>query len=243
MGQLYNAVLSRLPAPRLVQLTQSENPGGLKIVTITGTVTVTKGSTALVGSGTAFTSEIGANTLIQFSAQPGVSYLVASVTDATNAVLAVAYFGITTAGASGYLPQIDYGRLQQAVYDAQAHFQARTNFAFDDVTSNANTTPLTLNKCIYAGVALVVAYLYEGRGQAWPDAEIQAAWAQADRRLNEILHVYGDGAYSNPVTDSVFTPTVGPSRLPQFDNARFGDISALPPGPGTGNADGGTSEY
>jgi hypothetical protein len=237
-------VLTRISGQRLTELSNADNSGGLRLTQLGGTVTVTSGSLNVVGIGTTFTAFQGAvNTFggiaIQFSSQPGVSYVVASVTDDTNLVLAYPYAAPTAVGAASYLPGINYQTLQAACFDAQQHFITATNFAFDDVTQSANNVGAnpTLNKCVWAGVALVVAYLYDpGRGHPWPEAEVEAAWRVANKRLDFVKHNYGDGAFSPPVTDSVFNPSVGPSRLPTFDNQRWGDISPQPPGPWTPSA-------
>lgn len=227
---LLTACLLNMSGQRLAELTNPENPGGLRVTTIAGTVTVTNGSAVVTGSGTTFTA-FGANIVVQFSAQPGVNYIVQSVDSATQITLTTAYYGLTSAGGNLLIPSINYALLQQCVYFAQAHFQARTNFAFDNVTADSNTTPLTLNKCIWAGIALVTYYLYEARAHAWPDAQVQAALSTADRKLELILTNSGDGAFASPQTDSVFQPSVGPVRLPNFDTGHFGTISPWAPGP------------
>lgn len=240
---LLTEFLTRTSSARAVQLTNPDNPGGIKATTLSGTATVTNGSAAVVGVATSFTS-FGTGIVIQFSSQPGVNYVVSAITDATHLTLAQSFTGVTTAGVTGYLPSINYVVLQQAVYDAQAHFQARTNYAFDDVTTNANTTPLTLNKCIWAGISVVIAYLYEYRGMPEEAQAGANAWKSADRRLEYVLHNYGDGAWAQPYSDSVFQPSVGPTRLPNFDTARFGNLDSQNPGPGMGgSANVGTSEY
>lgn len=234
MGLLTSWLLRR-PLARAIQLTNLDNPGGLRTVKLTGTLTLVKGSTAVVASGGAFLTESGANTVITFSSQPNVVYVVASVTDNNNLVLLNAYGGAASTTATGYAPAVNYTTLAQAVGDAQAHFQTRTNLNFDESTATTNAAPTTsnLNRCIWAGVALVDYYLYEYRGAPGEDSQKQAALSVAERRLNEILHNFGDGAFSPPVSDSVFNPSVGPTRLPTFDNERWGDISPLPPGPST----------
>lgn len=240
---LLTEVMTRLSAPRLCTLTNADNPGGLKTTQVAGTVAVTNGSAAVVGTGTNFTS-FGVNQIIQFSSQPGVNYVVSVITDATHMTLLQAYTGTTAASPNAFFPAINYVTLQQAVYDAQTRFQAVTNYPFDDTTQNANTSPLTLNKCIWAGIALVVAYLYDYRGLPGEAAETAAAWKKADHQLDIVLHTYGDGAFAAPVTDSVFVPSTGPSRAPDFDTQRFGDIDQFNPGPATGTAGGsGTQEY
>jgi len=241
---LLQEILRRTPAERLVQLTQAGNPGGLKNPpNLAGTVALVNGSTAVVGAGTTFTG-FGTSIIVQFASHPGVSYVVAAIVDATHLTLVQPYGGVTTASTTAVLPSINYDVLQQACYDAMARFQARTNYPFDDVTANAGaaTAILTLNKTIYAGIALVIAFLYEnGRGYPWPDAEVANAWRLADDRLREILHVFGDGALGLPVTDSNFTPSPGPSGLPAFDNARFTDLTQR--GPGGGASGGQPSEW
>lgn len=240
---LLTETLSRLSGQRLVELTNADNPGGLRATPVTGTVAVAQGTVFVTGTGTTFLTSVLPNTVIQFASQPGVNYVVTSVLSNTSLTLQANYFGAAAASTTATLPAINYNVLQQASFDAQAHFQTRTNFPFDDITANANTNPLTLNKCIWAGISLVVAYLYEYRAHPWPEAEVANAWSTADRRLNEVLHVYGDGAFAAPATDSVFQPSIGPARLPTFDNARFGDLSPLPPGPSISGGGGATSDW
>jgi len=231
MGLLVD-YLTRRSAARLLQLTNSDNPGGIRSNALAGTVAVTTGSAAVVGTGTAFLS-YSVDQVIQFDSQPGVNYVIQTIASDTSLTLYQNYVGPTNAAANASMPAVNYVTLQDAVWDAQAHFQTETDFVYDDVTQNANNAGAnpTLNKCLWAGVALVDAYLYEYRGQPWPEAEVQAAWATANRRLKAVLNTYGDGAFSPPVTDSVFQPSTGPVRLPEFDNERWGDISPLPPGP------------
>lgn len=246
---LLTEVLLRLSSPKLVALTNADNGGGIKATALAGTVTVTGGSTTVTGSGTAFVTSglqglvtTYGGVVIQFSSQPGVNYVVSAVASETSLTLAKAYGGTTGAGVSAVLPGINYTTLQQAVYDAQAEFQDVTDLVYDDVTvstNNPNANP-TLNRCVWAGVALVVAYLYDpGRGNPWPEAEVEAAWKVARKRLEYILHNRGDGAFAAPVTDSVFNPSTGPTRLPNFDNMRWGDISPDDPGPGMSDPAGG----
>lgn len=247
MGLLSECLL-RLPGQRLVELSNADNAGGLRASALSGTVTVTSGSLTVVGAGTSFTSFQGSVTtfggvVIQFASQPGVNYVVSVVTDDTHLTLLKAYGSVTTAGTTASLPGINYTVLQQAVFDAQVHFQTRTNYVYDDVTQNAvnaGANP-TLNKCIWAAVALVIAYMYDpGRGHPWPEAEVEAAWRVADTRLRYVLANYGDGAFAQPVTDSVYSPSVGPTRLPTMDSERFGDLSPNAPGPGPSDVPGGS---
>ena len=239
---LLQEVLLRLPGQRIVELTNAENAGGLRLAPLAGTVTVTGGSVAVLGAGTAFvTSGLQGNVVayggvvVQFASQPGVNYVVSAVADDTHLTLVKPYGASTSAGIVASLPGVVYPVLQQACFDAQQNFMTRTNFVYDDVTQNANVAGANpvLNKCVWAAIALVTYYLCEnGRGFAWTDAQIDAAWRVADNRLRYVLANYGDGAMAAPVTDSVFTPSVGPQRLPQFDNERWGDVSPLGPGPG-----------
>lgn len=236
--------LLRRSAPRAIQLTNADNPGGIRNVSLTGTFALTKGSTAVVGSGTLFTTELEVGQVIQFASQPGVVYVVAAIGSALALTLLNAYGTTTTASTKAVAPGINYGTLAQAVGDAMAHFQAVTNFPFDDTTATTNATPLSINKCIWAAVSLVDYYLYEYRGVGGEDAQRANSLSIAERRLKEILAIYGDGAFSVPVSDSVYNPSVGPERLPEMDNARWGNVSPQAPGPGSpdvapgGGADG-----
>ncbi len=233
--------LLRRSVARLLQLSNSDNPSGLRQVVVTGTLTLVKGSTAVVGAGSAFTTEVTAGQVIVFSTQPGVVYVVSSVTDNLNLVLTKGYFGVASTSATATLPAINYVTLAQAVGDAQAHFQARTNFPFDDTTAATNANPLLINKCVWAGVSLVDYYLYEYRGLSGEDSQKAAALTVAERRLKEILYTYGDGAYAAPVTDSPYQPSVGPTRLPDMDDQRWGNVAPLAPGPGPSDVPGGSS--
>jgi hypothetical protein len=242
-------VLLRLSSAKLVALTNCDNGGGVKTTALAGTVTVTAGSLTVTGAGTAFVTSglqglvnTYGGVLVQFASQPGVNYVVTAVASDTSLTLAKAYGGVTASGVAASLPNVNYTTLQQAVFDAQAEYQDVTDLVYDDVTvstTNAGANP-TLNRSVWAGVALVVAYLYDpGRGNPWPEAEVDAAWRLARKRLDFILHNRGDGAYSNPVTDSVFNPSIGPTRLPNMDNQRFGDLSPSDPGPGPSGTPGG----
>lgn len=65
----------------------------------TGTITVTNGSTTVTGSGTTFT---GGNVVAGYylKTPTGATYLISAVNSATEIILAYAYDGVTTAGAS-----------------------------------------------------------------------------------------------------------------------------------------------
>jgi len=242
----------RLSSARLVALSNADNTGGIKATALPGTVTVTGGSASVVGSGTNFVTgglqglvETFGGIVIQFASQPGRNYVVASVQSDTALTLYSAYAGVTAASVGAVLPSINYQALQQAVFDAQAEFQDATDLVYDDVTQSTSTpgSNPTLNRDVWAGVALVVAYLYDpGRGNPWPEAEVEAAWRLARKRLDMVLHNRGDGAWAAPYTDSVFTPSVGPARLPSTDTERWGDISILSPGPSDASPAGGGVE-
>jgi hypothetical protein len=69
---------------------------------LTGTISVTNAVTAVVGVGTAFTTEVQAGDWVKVDAHGADMWTeVASVTDATNIVLSTGYLGATTAGAAG----------------------------------------------------------------------------------------------------------------------------------------------
>lgn len=231
MGLLTQWLLRR-SGTRAIQLTNADNPGGIRNVTLTGTLALTKGSTAVVGTGTLFTTELAVDTVVQFASQPGVNYVVSAIASPTALTLLNAYGTTTTASTTAVAPVINYGTLAQAVGDAMAHFQAVTNFPFDDSTATTNPTPTSINKCIWAAISLVDYYLYEYRGQSGEDPQRQNSLSTAERRLKDILAVYGDGAFSVPVSDSVYNPSVGPTRLPDMDNARWSDVAPQAPGPG-----------
>jgi hypothetical protein len=246
-------VISRQPTQRLVELTNADNGGGLKGTAIGGTVTVTAGSTAVAGAGTTFTS-LPVGVAVQFSSQPGVSYVVASIQSDTALTLYLPYAWITTVGAAVFVPGINYPVLQQAVWDAMQTFQERTNFPYDDTTLNQNafnaatgiTLPQFLNKCLWAACDLVIAWLYNYRALPMPGSEGEAAWRSADARLKVVLNLLGDGAYAPLTTDSNFRPSnQPPGSLPNFDNERLGTVVPQAPGPFVGggfstlNGDGG----
>lgn len=243
----------RLPSQKLVALTNCENPGGLRLTALAGTVALTGGSATVTGTGTAFVTSglqglvtAYGGVLVQFASAPGVPYVVTAVASETSLTLAKPYGGTTTASTTAALPGVNYNTLQQACFDAQARFFDSTNLVYDDVTqnvANAGANP-TLNQDIWAAVALVVAFLYEpGRGNPWPDAEADAAWRIAQKRLDIVLHNRGDGAFSPPVTDSVFSPSVGPTRLPDMDDQRWGGLSSQDPGPGASSVPGGSGGF
>jgi len=58
---------------------------------ITGTVSVTNGSAAVTGTGTSFTTALSVGQLIQFGAQAGVSYVIASIASNTSLTLGSLY--------------------------------------------------------------------------------------------------------------------------------------------------------
>lgn len=62
-----------------------------------GTVALTVGSSAVVGTGTLFTTQLQAATVVQFSSQPGVNYVVGSVASDTSLTLSFPFTGATTA--------------------------------------------------------------------------------------------------------------------------------------------------
>lgn len=237
MGLLVEYLLRRSVA-RSTQLTNVDNAGGLRAQALTGTLTLVQGSAAVVGAGTLFLTEMPVNQVIVLSTQPNVVYVVSAVASHTALTLSKVYFGAASTTATATRPAINYSTLEQAVGDAQAHFQARTNFTFDDTTATTSTTPANINKCIWAGVSLVDYYLYEYRGTPGEDSQKAAALTVAERRLKEILYVYGDGAWGAPATDSVFIPSTGPTRLPEFDNQRWTDIAPSAPGPGPSDISG-----
>lgn len=65
---------------------------------LSGTVTATNLSAAVVGVGTTFTADLSAGAIVRFASQPGVSYRVLSVTDNLNLTLTSNYTGTTTVG-------------------------------------------------------------------------------------------------------------------------------------------------
>jgi hypothetical protein len=238
---LLTETLSRISAQRLGELTNSDNAGGLKNQAVSGTsLAVTNGSTAVVGTATTFTG-FGVNIVIQFASQPGVSYVVATITDNTHLTLLTPYQGVTNAATSAVLPAINYQVLQDAVYDAQAHFFERTDVVFDDTTTAAAG-----NKCFWVGVPLVIAYLYEFRAQPWPEGTVEKVWDLANRRLTLYLNNSGDGAYAPPQTDSPYQPSTLPfGTLPTFDDARLTGFVPWAPGPSdaSGSAGGSPNDW
>lgn len=219
-------VQARTSVARLGQLTNKENPQGLLYTPLAGTVTVTAGSLAVLGAGTSFTS-MAVGSLLVFGAQPGVGYVVASIADNTHLTLdpGTTYSGLTTAGSSVSLAGINPNALQDAVQDAQAHFETEVGGAYDDTTvTNRAVSPPVVNRCHWVGVPLVIAYLYEQRAHPWPDAEVAKAWEIANRRLAAYRANNGSAAWAPPASDSLYTPSGPPQGLPDFDNDRLGRI-------------------
>jgi hemolysin type calcium-binding protein len=70
-------------------------------VALSGTILATHASTALVGTSTAFTTQLGVGQTVTFSSQPGVPYTISAIADATHATLSAAYSGTTAAAATG----------------------------------------------------------------------------------------------------------------------------------------------
>ncbi len=71
--------------------------GPLACAATTGTISVTSGSTAVTGSGTAFLSAISSGNTIQIS---GVEYVVSAVSSATSLTLSTTFSGATAGGLS-----------------------------------------------------------------------------------------------------------------------------------------------
>lgn len=67
------------------------------LATITGTVTVANGSTAVLGSGTDFVTDLAGIDYIVIGSDKSVS-MIDSITDAENLVLTAAYAGVTGTG-------------------------------------------------------------------------------------------------------------------------------------------------
>ena len=70
-------------------------------VALTGTIKATHASTAILGTTTAFDTQLGVGQTVTFSSQPGVPYTISAIADATHATLATAYSPATAAAATG----------------------------------------------------------------------------------------------------------------------------------------------
>lgn len=62
-----------------------------------GTVSLTVGSSAVVGTGTLFTTQLQVANVVQFTSQPGVNYVVTSIATDTSLTLSFPFTGTTTA--------------------------------------------------------------------------------------------------------------------------------------------------
>lgn len=222
----------RTSVQRMVELCGVDNPGGLKQTALSGTVTLVAGSAAVVGSGTTFTAFV-VDTVLEFSSQPGVGYVVQAIADATHLTLAYNYSGLASASASVVVPGIDLNKLQAAVEDAQQRFTEATAIPFDDTT--AAGPPPSGNRFFFVGRALVTAFLYDYRGRSMPGDDAAVAWAVAQKELDRWMVNYGAGAWAAPTSDSNLTPSVSPMAPPQFDPIRLTQVTPFPPGgPGQG---------
>lgn len=88
----------------------------------TGTLTITKNSNAVVGSGTAFTSSMEG---MKMKLPDGIWYTISTVTDGTNIALAKTYEGTTAIGASyiiGDCPIIPDGFQDILIYKPLEHY-------------------------------------------------------------------------------------------------------------------------
>lgn len=85
---------------------------------LTGTISVTSSDANVTGSGTLFTSELAAGDTIQID---GVLYVVGSVTNNTQLVLATAYAGATASGLTAYLVPVFTGTFTQPFWVACAY--------------------------------------------------------------------------------------------------------------------------
>jgi hypothetical protein len=225
-----------IPSTRLAQLTNSDLPANTQALAVAGTMAVTQGSTAVVGTGTNFGSTPPApacavGNVIQFSSQPGVNYTIAAINSATSITLATPYTGVTAAAATALCAGINYTVLQVACNYAIVEFTARTDLTWDNTTiTDGTATPPVINKCTWAGSLLVLAKLYEATGSEQYEQAIKRAHDACDY----VLHTWGDGMWSPPQSDSNLNPTVLPGPFPIFDDSRFGTLIPWGPGPSQG---------
>lgn len=229
--------LSTLSVARLAQLANLDAPEAVAQTALAGTVTVTANSTTVTGAGTAFTA-LALYSLLTFSSQPAVGYVVTAVASNTSLTVAYAYKGATTAGATAALVNVNTNQIAESVADAQNHFTTFTGIPYDDTT--AVGPPPAGNACHFVGKPLVTAYLYEYRGQATPE-QVEKAWDVADKRLKAWVRNYGTGAWSPPTSDSNLRPSPSPFAPPEFDPSRLTQITPNPPGGPQGG--GATNEW
>lgn len=93
----------------------------LTLTPVLGTVTVTNGSSNVVGAGTTFLTTLFPGNPIQFAIQPGVTYYVQAVTDNTNLKLTTSYNGSTMSNTSlnlGTNASVDFDCTRIAINDA-----------------------------------------------------------------------------------------------------------------------------
>lgn len=239
MGLLAEVQLA-LPLPRLAQLTNADLPSNPNTVAVAGTISVVNGSAAIVGTGTTFTTALTVGNVLAFSPQRGVNYTVQAVADDTHATLAVVYSGATNGTATALTAGINYTNLQAACNYAVSEFMDATNLPFDDTTvTNYDAVPAVVNRSIFIGITLVIVWLYRFKGDTEAEDKAQK---RAELLLKRALNTRGDGAWAAPASDSVYTPSQGPARLPDMDPARLGGFVPYDPGhgyPGAGPAGGG----
>lgn len=105
----------------------------------TGTITVVKGSTAVVGSGTTFTSAMVGRQL-KVSGVTGW-YNIASVTDATNLDLEIGYGGNNAAGASYFIAQPVYALADAVKWIIDVHVVGSDPMAQHSQSTFADEVP------------------------------------------------------------------------------------------------------
>lgn len=144
--------------------------------------------------------------------------------------------------------------LQSVVWEAQAFFYAETGVPYDDTTPAGPPPAIPTNQpqpvfppaggnvCHYTGVGIVIAMLYDYRAQAFPQAEVDAAWREARRRLERWRTQWGSVRWIAPGTDSNYTPTKPVSTIPDMDASRLSRSLVADPrptaqgGPGVGGS-------
>jgi hypothetical protein len=128
---------------------------------LTGTVALTNGSAAVVGTGTLFTTELVVGQTIQFGNQFGTVYTVLTITDDLNITLVTTFTGTTTASTSVstfasqnfFQMEVVSGRSTAAVFTPGLNTWAATANTLSFVTIEAHLARLEDGRVLVTGGA------------------------------------------------------------------------------------------
>ena len=150
----------------------------LSLTSLSGTLSVTNGSAAVVGSGTSFTTELTAGEQIIIE---GVGYTIYSITDNTHMTLTATYTGSTDSGLDLYRKS-----------DKKAGTVSVTNGSTDVIGSGTSfLTDYAIGDTItIAGVDYLV-------GNVASDNELALSFVYAGSTDSGLNHYKGDSAYTN----------------------------------------------